>query len=302
MATRIYELPFASYEVARSLFDPAWFDRAHIDAAFAGRQPSRLFVDDPRRPTGAILCRTYEYFLAGQPAPALRQFVAEAPAEARIFDVIHDLDRARRESTIAFYGLVPVGDLWREALIEEFDGALEQIGRRTFRFDGALEQVSALVARIPPGFSVRAVDAALAERIDREVNEFIGLFWGGYERFGLGGTGACVVDGERIASVAYAIAVSDREMNIGVETVADYRRRGLATIASRACMAEALARGITPTWDCDDSNPASAALALRLGFTELPSFLELALPGRAGPALSMGRWIAEGGMWRRIED
>lgn len=230
----------------------------------------------------------------------MRRFVADAPAEAGVFDEIHDLDRARRESTIAFYGLVPIGVAWRDALVEDSEGALEQIGRRTFRFEGGHERVAAWTEEIPAGYSVRHVGPALAERIDREVNEFIGLFWGGYERFGAGGFGSCVLAGEAIASVAYSIAVSERKMNLGVETVAEFRGRGLATLVSRACMAEGLARGVTPTWDCDDTNHASAALALRLGFTELPSFVELALPGRAGPAQSTGKWIREGERWRQV--
>ena len=302
----VYELAFARSTVARSLFEHPTFDRTLADSYFEGRQGGRLFVDDPAQPAGALLCRSYDYFLSGEPAKELEQFIADAPAEAGVFDVVRDLNAARRTQTIAFYGYVPMTLAWHDALIAIHGDRLEAIGRRSFRYDRSnAGEAASRHSVVPDGFEVMPIDAALAERIDTELGDVIGLMWGGYQRFGDGGFGACAMSGNEIASMAYTLSVSGSEINIGVETPAKFRRRGLASIVSLKCIDQALERGLVPTWDCDAENEASAALALSLGFTELPSFIELAFPKRAGPTMSTGMWssqvTAEGIAWRRRE-
>lgn len=306
MPESLVELAPAHVERARPLFANATYDRVYADAFFEARQPGRLFVDDGGRPRAAMLCRTYEYYFAGEPAPALRRFVLDAPEEAQIFARYPDLETARRGTMLGFYGMVAFTAAWSEALIGDHAGRLERIGRRAFEFPpGAEAHVRGMVARIPDGYRVAALDRAFAERVDLELDEVIGLCWTGYEGFARFGFGAAVVtEHDEIASVAYTIGVSSREVNLGVGTAEVHRRRGLATLASAACVVQALDRGLRPTWDCDDLNPASADLARKLGFTEQPSFVELAFPRRAGPPLSRGRWKPTpdplGTRWRRM--
>ncbi|MDQ2682541.1 MAG: GNAT family N-acetyltransferase, partial [Chloroflexota bacterium] len=100
------------------------------------------------------------------------------------------------------------------------------------------------------------------------------------------------------------VGVGGGEANAGVVTAPAYRRRGLATICARAFVEMAHERGLVATWDCDEANPASAALALRVGFIEGEPFNEWAFPERAKPVGVAGLWtVAEGtdGMriWRR---
>lgn len=300
---RLYELGPSHVSAARPLFADATFDRVFVDAFFEGRQPGRLFVDDPARPAGALLCRSYDYFLAGEPSTALRRFVRDAPAEAEVFAAFPDLAAARDAPTFGFYGFVPLTDAWRRTLLEDHR-ELEVIGRRAFRFDRVrAEHVRDQLGRAPDGIVVRPLDAELARRADEELEEPIAVAWTGYADFAIGGFGACALADGAILSVAYTTAVSDREANLAVATAEHARRRGLAAAVSAACIMLALDRGLTPTWDCDAENSASAHLALKLGFTEEPSFVELAFPGRRGPAQTAGAWTAEpdpaGRVWRR---
>lgn len=293
MPDTVFELAPDRIDVARPLFAGATFDRVFIDAFFEGRQIGRLFVDDPEQPSGALLCRSYDYFPTGEPTPSLRRFIADAPSEPGVFDTLADLRIARQEPTIAFYGFVPVTAAWRAALLEDLPG-LETIGRRAFRLSpehaGSARQ---RVPRLPDGFTLRPIDRELARRLDEELDELIALFWGDYDRYASDGFGTCVMAGDKIASINFANAVSERDANIGVVTVEHYRRRGLATAVSLATIAQAHERGLTANWDCDAVNTASGQLAERLGFTEEPTFVELAFPHRAGPALSRGLWSGE---------
>ena len=62
---RVYELPRSLFARAASMFDEAWADGAFIRSAFEGTVAARIFVDDAARPTAALLCRTFEYYVAG---------------------------------------------------------------------------------------------------------------------------------------------------------------------------------------------------------------------------------------------
>jgi GNAT superfamily N-acetyltransferase len=290
-ATPVYELPAALSAVAEPLYAGAWADRAYLQAVFEGRFPARIFVDDPERPRAALMCRTYEFFLGGEPAPALRRFIAEAPEEAEVF--------------ASFYGYVAFNPDWIAALHADHPGRLEEIGRRSFTFDPARRSlVAGWRERVPEAIAIQPLDLQLARRADVELDEVIGLLWDGYDRYGEQGFGFCAMSGERMASVTFTLARSSQEANLGVATAPAFRRRGLATLCSQATIERALELGLTPTWDCDTANVASARLAHHLGFTEGPSFVEIAFPRRATPTQTHRQWRRSpqpdgGAVWER---
>ncbi|MBA3337698.1 MAG: GNAT family N-acetyltransferase [Chloroflexia bacterium] len=276
----IYELGAPEFERAKPLFADARYDAAFLGAVFEGRQEGRMFVDDPCRPSAALLCRTYEYFVTGDATnAALRRFIVEAPAEARVFAEL--------------YGYVGLSAAWDAALRGDHGDRLDVIGRRCFRFPArGAERVAGWRERVPPGVRVQPIDRPLAERIDEVLREGIGTTWGGYERFTANGFGLCALIDDQPVSVGVTAAVGWGEANIGVITAAAHRRKGLAWLVCAAYIKECQRRGLVATWDCDVSNTASRALALNLGFGEERSFSELAPPGRASLALSRGRWVA----------
>jgi hypothetical protein len=274
----VYEIGPSLRGESAPLFSGAGFDRALIDSVFEGRQDGRLFADEPHRPRAALLCRTYDWYIAGDhTAEGLRRFIADAPAEAGVFQTL--------------YGLVPVQREWAGAFVEDFGGRLEIIPRRAFAPHNALgaRRVLQPVAS-PPRALVARIDRDLAEQIDHELDEHIGLLWGGYDQFARGGFGFCAIVDGRPASAAYAAAVSAVYANVSVGTRESLRRRGLAMLVCSAFLAECAARGLICEWDSDASNLASAGLAQRLGLCEGTGFSELALPGRAKPAMSRGLW------------
>ena len=279
----IYEIGIALRGESVPLFAGGGFDRALIESVFEGRQSGRLFVDDPHRPRAVLLCRTYDWYIAGDhSAEGLRRFIADAPAEAEVFQTM--------------YGLVPLQAGWVDALVGDSGGRLEIIPRRAFTLRNASGAGHGRERVAPPADVVLAsIDGDLAERIDRELDEHIGPLWGGYEPFARDGFGCCAIVDGRPASAAYAVAVSARYANVAVGTRESSRRRGLARLVCSAFLAQCLARDLVCEWDSDGSNLASAALAHRLGFHEGPGFTELALPGRAKPVTSHGIWAPRAG-------
>jgi len=280
----VYELPPVLFGVVAPLFAPAWFDRAYVDAVLEERDAGRVFVDDPDAPSAALLCRTFEYYVAGSVqgdgGHALRRFIAEAPAEAEVF--------------AALYGYCPVGDPWREALLADHAGRLATIGRRGFTFDAAAVDTAPGWRRaFPDDVAVARIDRPLAQRIDRELGENLGLFWGGYDGFLANGFGFCALVDGAVTSIAYAGAVSAREANIVVDTGKRFRRRGLAALTCMAFIRHCPERGLLPTWDADDDNEPSLLLAQTLGFQETAPFVQLSPPRGADLPLSEGLWTAQ---------
>jgi RimJ/RimL family protein N-acetyltransferase len=274
---QIYELAPDAFEPARPLFTGIPYDTAFMGAVFEGRQPGRLFVDNPNAPRGAFMTRTYDYFLAGAATPSLVQFLIDAPAEPGVFDKL--------------YGYVPTNQGWLNALRAAKRLKVEEIPRRSFRLPLANAGPHlAWYTEVPAHVKVKPVTKALAEQIDRDMDETIRLFWGDYDAFVQGGFGrVAIIDGE-LASVAFTNVVSAVEANISVMTAKRYRREGLAKLVCRAVIADTASRALDLTWDCDEANGASAALALSLGLIEQEPFTELGYYERRTPELSHGLW------------
>ena len=275
---KIYELPPNLFERAAPLFEPAWFDEAFIQAVFEGRQAGRIFVDQPELPTAALMTRTFEYYLAGNADSAtLRQFIGDAPTEAGVFE--------------AMYGYCPLNTGWSRALLEIYAGSLNVIGRRGFKWFGpANDGVANWRSLLPEGATMHPIDGKLAERIDHELNEHIGLMWEGYDKFKAGGFGFCTMFGDTLASVCYTETVSASQANIGVVTAAPYRQRGLATATCAAFVEYCQQHALMPTWDCDTENQNSAKLALKLGFQEFAPFQQLSASPSQLLQYSHGLW------------
>lgn len=257
-------------------------DGAFIWGAFEGRLAGQVFVDDPVRPTAALLAQAFEYYVAGDPgATALRHFIADAPAEAEVFDKI--------------YGYVATNVPFARALLADHAGRLRVIARRGHRWEGdeAAETALARWRDTPPGITICPLDRALVERVDREMNQSIASFWGGYDRFLSGGFGFCALAGDALAAVAYAAGVGGGEANIDVFTAESFRRRGLSAATCAAFIDHGRANGLVTTWDCDSNNAASARLATALGFREGLPFSQLSTPDYGKLAESHGRWSRE---------
>ena len=287
----IHELPPSRFEVARSVLGSPPADFAYVDAGLTGMSPARIFVDDPEQPTAALMTRSYEYFVGGEIATPLADFIRDAPSEVGVW--------------ADFYGFVAVDPAWNDRL-RELHPDLETIGRRSFRFDPAnLERVRGWRDRVPLGLRVVPLTVELAEMADREMPGVIGKIWAGYDLYARLGFGALMLDGDVPVSICCAFGVGGGEANLGVTTIPAYRRRGLALTCSHACVEMTFDRGLIPTWDCDAPNVASGELARAIGFTEHDPFTELAFPNRAKPPQSTDKWSAEQGelgvtVWHRM--
>lgn len=219
---------------------------AILDGAIQGR----ILVDDPTRPTAAFIQDVTEgnTFLGGALTTAV---VREAFAILRPYqDLVICL---WPDSTLA--SVLPAGP--------DYEGMAIDFTERSPTID--LNRLAA----IPAGYHIRRIDAELARAI--EGFDYYVTMYGSLERAIQNMIGYCLMHGETIACEAEAGPLTRGVAEMGVETAAAHRGKGLAMVTAAYVIRECEALGYRAFWNAAQQNAASVALARRLGFqTEQP--------------------------------
>lgn len=117
---------------------------------------------------------------------------------------------------------------------------------------------------LPDGFTIRRTDAELLAKLSGRI--IPSWSWQSDEQFLANGIGFCIMHGNEIAASAFSATVTAEYIDIGAETMPDYRRKGLAKIAAAAVMQEVLALEKKPCWAHHAANLGSLKTAEALGF------------------------------------
>jgi len=110
------------------------------------------------------------------------------------------------------------------------------------------------------------------ERTDKAIfNEMKGTvvpmhFWKDAEHFCNQGIGLSLFYDNKLASTAYSAFIFENFLELGIETVEEYRGKGLAQYACSALIDYCLQNNYEPVWSCRFENTASYKLAQKLGF------------------------------------
>ncbi len=210
-----------------------------------GRCPAEIRVDDAASPTQCLIRSGIGFTFASRDVS--RAFLDEAMA---------DLRKAKGIGLIMDPAAPNSWDLPPPDLTVE---------RLEFRsFDSRSPGYRQALSKPLDGLELRDIDVGSFERcIWRD--EVLG-FCGTAETFLRHGFGLVLArDGETLAE-GYAPLLGRNTMEIGVVTAEAHRGQGYATLVSAYVVARCLERGISVAWSCETENPASAAIARRLGF------------------------------------
>jgi RimJ/RimL family protein N-acetyltransferase len=94
-------------------------------------------------------------------------------------------------------------------------------------------------------------------------------FWNNAEDFLERGAGYSVLHQGKLAATAYASFVIDDMLELGIETVEQFRGRGFGKYACCALIDHCLERGLEPVWACRLENTGSYKLAQKVGFEDI---------------------------------
>lgn len=221
------------------LFDPEGYNSPMLFSVLEGRNPGRAWADVPDRPTRALVHTGF----------------------GMVFVAPHDADATLAELLPALAGGEPLHLVWQPDA--PLPRSAAELGARAI---DRLEFRDRTTVDCPPLPVDMALVPLAAELLDRciwreQVQRAVGV--GAALRPGLG---LCLLHGSTIAVEAYALFWGAGQVEVGVVTHPDYRRRGLGLLACANLLDQCEAQDARTVWSCHVGNPASAALARRLGF------------------------------------
>ena len=91
-------------------------------------------------------------------------------------------------------------------------------------------------------------------------------FWNSADDFIKNGIGFSLFCNHKLATTAYSAFIHDDMLEIGIETIPDFRGKGFARLACSALIDFCMANNYEPVWSCKLENTASFKLAEKLGF------------------------------------
>ena len=122
-----------------------------------------------------------------------------------------------------------------------------------------------MVKQLPDGYELKEIDGRIYDLClqDPLTRDFVASFESKEKYLELG-RGMVIMKSGRIASGASSFSRYNEGIEIEVDTAADERRKGLATIACAALILRCLDEGLYPSWDAQNMN--SVHLAEKLGY------------------------------------
>ena len=231
----------------KSLFDPGGPTSIRCFAVLAGSNAGKILTDDWNHPTWGIVWEADDgaMYLGG----------------AVDSDVVSSAITLLRKDGNVLFGFRE-GDPLVSLFPPNPDAAA-----RALEFDRSLDLrgLDSYLGPLPAGQALHRMDRALLESSPHHGATI--RRYGSVERFLEDGVAVCLMRDHEILSEAYADASVNGVREIGVTTQEAYRGQGLATITCAHLIRICAELGDRTFWDCAEHNPASAAVARKLGFT-----------------------------------
>lgn len=207
------------------------------------------YADDLAKPQSAAICVGGFCYFAGK---VNTELIAAKPEGYRSRDVL----------------MIPPNTDWQRGIEEVYGQRAVPWVRYATKQDIRVfdrRKLAELAAGLPSGFELRLIDQELYEQI-------LTLPWawdlcGNFadcNQFAANALGVVILHGGEVVSGASAYAFFKGGIEVEIDTRADYRRRGLATICGANLILKCLERGLYPNWDAH--NRESLALAQKLGY------------------------------------
>lgn len=207
----------------------------------------KVFVDDRQSPRSALALygrQTFFAFLAGEPQYPLLKI-----CEGK--DVI----------------MVPQTQAWSDLIEETYSDRVYSFTRYATKkntvFDrGSLQK---MVEDLPDSFELRQIDQELyATCLTEDWSRDLVANYADAHQFAELGLGYVILQGTQIVAGASSYSSYEGGIEVEVDTRADFRQQGLATVCAARLILACLDRGLYPSWDAHTET--SLHLAEKLGY------------------------------------
>lgn len=261
------EVLSSEIQQVRPLFSDLELSHALVPAFFEGSASAHLFVDDAKSPQAAILVCNSRVLCTGETSQ--QTFMHEM--EQRFANELIPSHTARGNDVYLAYAS---GDAWTAALQNIFpDRKLYHGTRQYYETTDFMPRTD---LEIPDGFSIQLITpeflSSKLEGLDA-VKEEMCSERASVEDYLARSFGICPVYENEIAGWCMSEYNVGNRCEIGIATMPNHQRKGIATRATWHFLAEAHRRGYTRVgWDCWTRNEASAATARKAGFTLIEEY------------------------------
>ncbi len=236
-----------------------------LRATVEHNNPGRIFVDNVNNPRMALALTVGGYFLAGdcdnqETSEDLRAFLADQIFTGQVHV------KSRRSMFLTVHP-----EAW-EAKLAELIPTHDTIKRTRYHYVCTRVQFD-WRNNLPAGYTVRRVDRALLDNsrivfpnsIRTRMN--IDDQWGTVENFLEKGASFCVLRGCDVISWCTPECAANRQIEVGITTHPEHRRRGLAAVSVAATAEHCLGHGFSAVgWHCNELNVGSWKTAEKVGF------------------------------------
>lgn len=240
----IYEVN-DSREKLRSLFED--FNDTMIDSYIDGYM-GEAWVDNIKNPKVAqIKVGVFNFFSGYSNITEARELVENIHEEALI--ILED-------------------DEWLDIIKEVYNENLYELKRYAFErsFENFnIEDLKKNVERLPKEYEFRKIDKEIAySKSLQELTEDFTSQFDSIEHYLERGIGFCILHNGKVVSGASSYNSYKGGIEVEIDTLEEYRRKGLAQIVASALILYCIENNIYPNWDA--ANLESVALAEKLGY------------------------------------
>jgi RimJ/RimL family protein N-acetyltransferase len=230
----------------RDFFDPSAPASLRCFAVLDGQAAGQVWADRLPSPNAAIV----------REAAFGSLYFGGAPDVTTIGDLISSCKKLGD----VLIGLWPDDNLWQKLPLDpDYVGTVLEFNHRMND-----ETLHLLPKHMPEEYQLRFLDRELF-KCSMMANYFTSVY-GSVEMALKRGIGLCLMRDEEIMSEGSAGPSTNGLIEIGVETRQQYQRQGYATWVCAHLITECERLGFRTYWNCDAQNPASIALARKLGY------------------------------------
>lgn len=243
----MYLVTRENYKRAAEFSQSMQIDKVYPLSITDGFQSGEIFTNDIEHPA----CYLYWHYCGFA-------FLAGEYDEEFIDEIKHKI-RKPSEGHSGRLALETGNDRALEQMLLK-DSVIEKHEQYLFEFTNPVEQNAPLEA----GIELLAIGQNQYEKLSGHIVP--AFSWESKEQFLNHGFGYCLLHHEKFIACAFSAGISNDYVDIGVETVEEYRGKGYGKIVVSKMIEEILRRGKTLVWQCHVNNAASKKLAISQGF------------------------------------
>jgi RimJ/RimL family protein N-acetyltransferase len=145
----------------------------------------------------------------------------------------------------------------------EVSGIVELNTRINFKFNREKYLVNKKIF-LPNNCAIVQTNKKMYEEMIGNVSPY--YFWNSVDDFINKGIGFSALCNSKLASIAFSAFIHDKKLELGIETIPEFRGKGFAQFACSALIDFCIENDYEPIWACRLENIGSFKLAEKLGF------------------------------------